>query len=803
MSKMMRKTKLALLTSMVVGGLSLTSTSVNAESFVVNDIKVQGLNRVSLGAVLLALPVKQGDLITEDTTALAMKRLYQTGNFDDVTLSRRNNDIIITVKERPTIGKVDFAGNSQIESTALKDVIERQGLKAGEALNIQTLNEIKRSLEDFYHSAGMYQASVKPVLTYLPRNRVDVKLEFTEGVSAKIEQINIVGNKAFDEDVLLAQMQLRDEEPWWNFFASRKYDAQKFGADLESLRSYYQNRGYVNFDIKNTAVEVTPDKKSLYLTIGVSEGDKYSYGNVNLRGNTLKYDIDMKKLITLKKGEIYNASDVAKIEETLRDFLGKYGYANSKVKAYPSFNEDSKSVDLDFFVEPGARIYVAQIFVTGNTVTDDTVIRRELRQMDGTWLSNEAVDTSKTRLNRTGYFETVDIKTHKAGTATDTVNLETVVKEQPTGSISGGIGYGTNSGMMIQAGISQNNVFGWGTRATIQAYDNDYRQHIEVGYTDPYFTIDQISLGGRIYYDKFEGDQADVIAYNNDTIGAELSTGYPVSEKIYLRYSLGFENTKIKNAGRPFLQGMYFWQHYADDSGLLQGTFNNYTSSFTFTRNNLDKTVFPTDGSKQVATIYATLPTSDLQYYKLSAETHHYFPLDNEHDFVIGLRGRVAYGDGYGKMDQTNANHTLPYFENFYLGGTEWLRGFRHNAIGPKAVYYGSGSEKYFSDENAGGNALWATSLELFIPTPFVAEAYKRQVRTSLFMDAGALWDTKSSEYNSGLQFPTASDYAVSAGVSLTWLSPIGPLVFSFAKAIKQNDGDETEAFNFNIGGQF
>ena len=806
--KFKAKKPLALALTAIVGSLMFVPLSFAADdsSFVIDNIQVRGLNRVTVGAVLLAMPVRQGDVMNAENSALTMRRLYETGNFDDISLSREGNTVIVNVKERPTIGNIEFAGNSQLSESALRPVIEQQGLKAGEALNVQTLSQIQKSLEDFYHSAGMYQAKVKPVLTYLPRNRVDIKLEFTEGVSAEIEQINIVGNKSFDEDVLLAQMQLRDDVPWWNFLANRRYESQKFSADLESLRSYYMDRGYVRFKIDDTSVEMTPDRKGLYLTIAVTEGDQYTVGKTSLRGDTLKYGEQMKELLNFEEGEVYSAAKVASVEKALSDYLGKYGYAYSRVRAFPTFDDENKVVNLDFNVEPGSRVYVSQINITGNTSTDDTVIRRELRQMDGTWLSNEAVDLSEARLNRTGFFETVELDTKRAGNTPDTVNLDVKVKEQPTGSISGGIGYGTNSGMLLQAGISQNNVFGWGSRASIMAYDNDYRQHIELGYTDPYFTVDRISLGGRVYYDKFEGDNADVVSYDNETVGIEITSGYPLNETMSVSYSVGFEQNKIDNTGDNFIQSQVFWRDYSDNAMDDSGTFNNFTASFGFSRNNLDRSVFPTKGSRQSFSAFATVPGSDLQYYKLSAETAHYFPLDSERNFVFTIRGRVAFGDGYGTIN--GHDQRLPFFNNFYLGGNDWLRGFDNNSIGPKAVYPGRGD----SDTSVGGNALYAGTVEISVPTPFISEAYKRQVRTSFFLDVGALWDTREDDYKDYMRenniggggFSSDNDkMRASVGVSLNWMSPIGPLVFSLAKPIKDYSGDDSQTFNFNIGGRF
>ena len=472
--------KTAALSAAVAAAIATPQVVSAAGDPVISNIQIRGLNRVSKGAVLLALPVKEGDVMTPQNTALAMQQLYATGDFDDVKLSRDGDTFIVTVKERPTIGAVDFSGNNNIKKEDLEKIINQQGIRVGEALNTQSLNQIQKSLEDFYHSSGMYQAKVNTVITQLPRNRVDIKIEITEGKAAEIQQINIVGNKSFDEDVLLAQMQLRDDVPWWNFMANQRFNGQKFRADLEALKTFYMDRGFVNFKVDSTSVELTPDRKGIYLTIAIDEGERYKVHSFSVRGDTLKYGAELNEAITLQEGEIYNQRRVTENEKTLASILGKYGYANSEVKAFPIYNDKEKTVDLNFNVNPGSRVHVSQVLITGNDSTDDTVIRRELRQMDGSWLSSEAIEVSKTRLNRTGYFETVDVTTENVGATDDTVNVNTKVKERPTGSISGGIGIGTDSGLTIQASISQNNLFGWGTRANITSYENDYRKHMEI-----------------------------------------------------------------------------------------------------------------------------------------------------------------------------------------------------------------------------------------------------------------------------------------------------------------------------------
>ena len=433
----------------VATALFVVSTSYAADT--ISNIQIRGLNRVTKGAVLLALPLREGDMMSQQNVAMAMQRLYATGEFEDVSISHNNGTLIIDVKERPTVGKIEFSGNSGVKTDDLKKVIADEGIRAGEPLNNQALNSIEKSLEDFYHSSGLYQASVKAVITNLPRNRADIKIEIIEGVPAKIKQINIVGNKSFDEDVLLAKMSLRDDIPWWNFLAENNYSGQKMTADLESLKSYYMDRGFVNFRIEGTSVELTPDKKGIYLTINVNEGDCYKISGTTLAGDTLKHEEELKQVIDIEKDDVYNQHKVTVNEKNLAGILGKYGYANTVVKAVPIFDEEHKTVELQFNVMPGKRVHVSQIFITGNSVTDDVVIRRELRQMDGTWLSTEAIETSKARLNRLGYFETVDINTENLGGTQDTVNVTTKITERPTGSISGGIGYGIDRMCMFFA----------------------------------------------------------------------------------------------------------------------------------------------------------------------------------------------------------------------------------------------------------------------------------------------------------------------------------------------------------------
>lgn len=797
-------------------GISLYSVCAWAESELIhiNDIRVKGLYRVTKGAVLLALPISVGDDVTKDDIQQGLKKVFETKNFDDISAKIVDDGVlVINVKERPTIVSVTYAGNDAIKTEQLEEIIKAQGIKVGETLNVQTLKELEGSLEDYYNGMGRYQAKINTILVYLPRNRVDVKFNFVEGVSAKIEQINIVGNKAFPEEKLLAQFNLRDTVPWWNFIASRNFRSQQFNADLETLRSYYMNRGYVRFEIKNSRVEITSDRKSIYLTIAINEGAQYKIDKFQIIGETFGHKFEMEDLIPLEKGDIYNAAMVSHTEELLASYMGKFGYAYTKVQAYPVIDDENKTVSLNFNVVPGSRIYVTDVKIMGNTITTDEVIRREIRQMDGTWLSNEAISTSKRRLNQLGFFETVEMEPKKTGEQLDTVEVVTKVKERPTGSIKAGIGYGTESGINLNGEISQDNFLGYGGRASIGINTNKYDRRIDLSYNEPYFTIDGVSLGGNIFYEKFDAGDANLVDYTNTKYGLGLNLGYPLDEHQFISYGLTYEHNKLSQTS-AYIQVQKFWDTYAEkDRSNGEVVFQNYKASVTFGRNYLDKAVLPTDGNKQSLSAMITVPGSDIQFYKLMANTTHYFPIDKERKFIINARAKAGYGNGYGQKN--GYDQILPFFENYYLGGDEWLRGFKYNSAGPKALYsstYLGKTAIYATDSAIGGNAVAAASIQLIVPTPFASEGYENQLRTSLFFDIGSVWDTNfdNSRYKTCFSrcdylydYSDPKEYRASAGVTLQWISPMGPLAFTLARPIREKEGDRTEFFSFSLGRTF
>lgn len=784
-----------------------------ADKFVISDLQFEGLQRVTLGAALLSLPIREGDEVDDYQLSNAIKQLYASSHFESIELDRVADTLIFKVKERPTISNIGLTGNNKLSEEQILDSLKSSAIQVGEPLDRTTLSGIEKSLEDFYHSVGKYSAQVEAVVTPLPRNRVSIQFVFKEGLTAIIEQINIIGNDVYPDEILLKQLTLSESKGWWDLFADDNYQKQKLAGDLEVIKSYYLDRGYIRFSIEDTQVALTPNKKGVYVTVNVVEGNKYAIGGVTFIGDLLGHDDNIKSLIPFVTGDTYAASDVAYSEQSIRKYLGRLGYAYPEVRAYPEVDDDNNTVVVNFSVEPGQRGYVRNINISGNILTSDVVLRREMRQMEGGWLSSENIELSKSRLNRLGFFSKVDINTERV--SDDLVDLNVNVEEQASGSFTAGVGYGTESGISLSGGVSQDNFLGTGDKVSFEVKSNDYSKSASINYTTPYLTKDAVSGGVRVFYDIFEAEDANIVDYTNTTYGIRFSLGFPVDEINRLGFSVGWENNGIAQL-KSYEQLSQFWDIYGsllDSSGSVD--FQNFDVTAKWTRNNQDRGRMATQGMKHNLWAKMTVPGSDLQYFKLNFDISNYQRITKDGEWTTLLRGSLGYANGYGQFNGND--QMLPFFENYYAGGYRTLRGFSSNTVGPRAMYTGSDAgtnSTILTDSAVGGNAKYTLSGEIIFPVPFIDEAYTSQVRSSVFIDAGEVWDTEFDyDYYSSLTCSYNCDYLgdyskpgrmrVSMGTQLTWVSPMGPLVFTLAWPLKEYAGDSTEVFSFNIGDTF
>ncbi len=816
--------------AVLLGALGTTAQA--EQEFQIEDIEVKGLQRVALGAALTHIPFNVGDTLNQFRISQSIKALYKSGHFNDIRAYRDGNRIIYRVRERETISEIIFDGNSDLKDEQLTESLDSSNIRVGETLDRTVISGIETGLEDFYHSVGKYNADVSATVTHLPRNRVNLKFTFTEGDAAAIKQINIIGNEVFTDAQLLEKVELTYDSPWWDFMAQDRYQKQTLQGDIETITSYYLDRGYLRFKADSTQVSMTPDKESVYIALNITEGDTYTISDVEFIGDMAGFEKTIRAINPLQVDSLYNGAEITYTEEVISKFLGRFGYAYPKVTTIPEINDEDKTVKLSISIDPGKRIYVNKINFSGNHVTADKVLRREMRQMEGAWLSNNLVEHSKARLSRLPYMETVNFETKQVSGEDDIVDVDFNVKEQASGSFSAGIGYGDSTSLSLNAGIQQDNFLGTGNRLGLSLNTNAYSNSASVSYTDPYFTVDAVSLGGQIFYQAFDAGNANLVDYNNKTYGLGLTWGFPINEYIRVNFGVGFKSNEITSL-ETYEQIQTFYDLHADPNDLGgQLSFKNYDLNAGITRSTLNRGTFPSAGSQQSLSVKVTTPnSSDVQYFKLNLDTKFYFPLTRDQRWTVLARLQLGYGNGYGKVNGND--QLLPFWENFRAGGADTLRGFENNTVGPRAIFRyptnldgtpnttGSGAcclgpnHDYIeiSPRSIGGNAIAVGGVELIVPTPFLDESYANSVRTSLFVDVGNVWDTEFdiNDYKdlAAKQSAKIDDYSeigryrASGGLSIQWLSPMGPMVFSFAKTIKEEADDDTAFFTFNIGKTF
>lgn len=788
---------------------ALMIAEVHAESFTISDIRVNGLQRVSAGSLFGALPLNVGEQADDGSLVEATRALFKTGFFQDIQLGRDGDVLVITVIERPSISGVEIEGNKAISTEDLMKGLEQSGLAEGEIFQRATLEGVRNELLRQYVAQGRYSASIEAEVIPQPRNRVALKIEINEGSVAAIQHINVVGNTVFSDEDLVGLFELKTTN-WLSFFKNDdKYAREKLSGDLERLRSYYLDRGYINMDISSTQVSITPDKKHVYVTVNVDEGDKYSVSEVKLSGDLKVPEEEVKKLLLVKQGQVFSRKVMTTTSELITRRLGNEGYTFANVNGVPQPNDEDKTVAITFVVDPGKRAYVNRINFRGNTKTEDEVLRREMRQMEGGWASTYLIDQSKTRLERLGYFKEVNVETPQVPGTDDQVDVNYSVEEQASGSITASVGFAQNAGLILGGSISQNNFLGTGNKVSLGLTRSEYQTSYNFGFVDPYWTPDGVSLGYNAFYRTTDYDDldVDVSSYAVDSYGAGVSIGYPISEISRLTYGLTIQQDSIDTGAYTVDEIMDFLEEEGED-------YLNLKASIGWSESTLNRGVLATRGHSQSLVLESTVPGSDLSFFKLDYRGQLFKPVTD--NYTLRFHTELGYGDSYGSTSD------LPFYENYYAGGFNSVRGFEDSSLGPRStpsvarkadgtiITDGSaGADGRYTDPDQdplpfGGNVLIQGGVEMLFPMPFVKD--QRSLRTSLFWDVGNVYDTNCStaqKENGNTCDLDIGELASSVGVGVTWITAMGPLSFSLAAPIKKPDEADTQIFQFSLGQTF
>lgn len=877
------------------------SKSLNAQEFLIADIIVDGYQRISPGIIYNLLPVGIGDTVGAGTSAQIIRELSESEYFDEIEVAREGNILVVTVLERPSVAEITIDGNSILETEAILENMATADIAEGQIFTRAALEVIRQGIQDVYSSRGRYGAAVEIEVEELPRNRVSIELNINEGEESRIRHINIVGNEAFSEEELLGLFELGTKPFYMLLSRKDRYSREQFSGDLERLESYYLDNGYVEFNVDSTPISITPDRKEVYITININEGNLYTINEVDLAGDLVDAEALLRAAVFVRPGQIYSQGLVTGTEEIMVQFLGNLGYAFAEATGVPEVNEEDETVDVTFFIEPGNRTYVNRINFAGNTSTADDVLRREMRQLESAPASSLQIEQSKIRLERLGYFETVEVDTVEVPGTEDQVDVNYDVLEQNFGAISFQVGTGGGGNFFISSSLQAQNFLGTGKTLAVGVNKSRFQTGLNFQYLDPYYTPDGVSRGFNLFAQKIDSP-FNVSDFNTSSFGGSLSFSYPLSEIELLGFDFGFTHTEL-SAGLGSVQeiissptffedvdkyvitpanGNVFDGPLTDavlgdvsslspaqlrsntDKGFVDkfgDTFDNFTISGNWFRNTLNRGQMATSGKLHNVSVEITLPGSDLQYGSINYNNQMYWPLDGQQTWVIGLRTNLGYGIGYGDTEE------LPFFNNYFAGGLNSqgvLRGFEENSLGPQStpgaryltefgltlerdengeilrnedgsavgfnrdvgyqteplfdangqpVLDANGNQQvalavqnFFLDEDFdsfGGNILATATLELLFPIPFVDDS--NRVRTAFFIDAGNVFSSHCTERQTLLKNCTDFDLGemrYSAGISVTYLSPFGPLSFYVAAPFGK-EGDDTKSFDFTVGNGF
>ena len=749
------------------------SSAFALDPFVIKDIRVEGLQRTEAGTVFNYLAVEVGDVMSDEKATKAIKSLYNTGFFKDVRIEAEGDVLIVTVQERASVAKIDFSGNKSFPSDKMLDGLKQIGISEGQFFDKSQLDKAEQEIKRQYLSQGKYGATVKSVVSPLERNRVGIRFDIEEGKVSKIRGINIVGNNTFTTDDLKAEFLLTTPNwmSWWN--KDDQYSKQKLTADLETLKSFYLNQGYLEFTIDSTQVSITPDKQDIFITVNVTEGEKYTISDVKLAGELQLPEEELRKLVDIKKGDVFNRQKVTEANKAISDRLGNEGYAFANVNPIPEVNKEKHTAAFTFFVDPGRRVYVRRINLTGNTRTKDSVLRREMRQIESAWYAGDKITRSKERLNRLGYFSDVNLDTAAVAGTTDQVDLNINVTEKSTGSVQFGAGLSSSEGVVFGVTVNQQNFLGTGNAVSAQINTGKVNTTYSLSYTDPYFTPDGVSRGFDIYRRDVDTSSLSIGTYASKSYGAGVRFGLPLNEKDFLSAGLTVDITKISLSSQSPKQ---YLGYCANNSGCSS---NSLQLSSAWTHDSRDSILFPNKGVLQRLSAEVALPGLDLQYYKIEYKNAWY--LDLTKNLTLMLNGELGYANNYG-------GKAYPFFKNYYVGGVGSVRGYDNGSIGPRDIDPATGSS--FS---VGGTKRVVGNAELFMPVPFIKDS--KQFRLSAFFDTGSVYTDNQTVNLSNLRY--------SAGVGISWYSPFGPLKLVLAKPIHKQAGDVTQTLQFQLGQQF
>lgn len=861
--------------------IALFSLSAWAEEFRIDDIRIEGLQRVSAKTVFAALPIKVKTDVSQIELQDAVRELFRTGFFSDIDIAREGNVLIINVSERPAINRIGVTGNSVIETEPLLEGLKRIGLIEGDIFKQSALDQIERELNAQYSAVGRYATEIQTRIQELPQNQINIGIKIVEGEVATIKHINVVGNKTFAEDDLQGLFEIKKTGTWSWVTGSDKYAKQKLAGDLERLKAFYFDRGYLEFETLSTQVSLSPDKKTVFITINIFEGEEYKVEQVELAGDLILPKEEIDQLVTINSGDIFSQRELLSTSDAIKKRFGNEGYSFAKASGVPDLNKEDKTVKVTFFINPGQIYYVRRIIFRGNTTTQDNVLRREMRQLEGAPVSTEKMELSRSRLQRLPLFSEVNMSTQEVPGQPDQLDIVFTVVEQPSGNINASIGYSQGNGLTLGAGLQQSNWLGTGNTFGFQVDKSDVQTGYSLNFTNPYFTQDGVSRGVRIFYQERDLNELEISSYSTDRFGVNVTFGYPISERSRISLGLGIESIKVNPgarsvqeiAGSPRLRSgvdnafvnnsalstvtaLGFTDENNNDfldeednvpgnitaaalptsagtvsdsqltsinsSGFLDrhgNDFNHLNFNLGWTDSTLDKGIFPTDGHSQKVNAEVSVPGGDLEFYKLTYSNQFYFPLSK--NYTLRFKNKLGYADSYGEFD------TLPFFENFFAGGSNSVRGFRQSSLGPKgtpavsyvAVPYNNNGEidfAYLSTDNAGGpiatftdndeqtlggNILFETGVELVFPMPFAPNA--KSVRSIVFIDAGNVFSDSCTATQAACSNLDLGNLSSSLGTGVQWLSPVGPISLYVSKALQKQEFDRTQSFQFSLGQSF